>query len=100
MDDAERDDQEDHLEEGDEEVGGGEEQTEHPQDGGSGSLHDGDAQGVEGPADALVRSLVRLGVVVVRDVGGEVDGETDAHDEVDEGDAVKVHAPPAGKGEK
>ena len=94
MEGAEENHQEDHLEEGDEEVGGREGQAEHAQDGGAGALQDGDAEGVETDADPLLGALVLLGEVVVADVRGKVHGESDAHDEVDEGDAVQVDAPP------
>lgn len=87
-------DQEDHLEECDVEVAGGKGQSKHAQNRRHGALDDGQAEGVEAGRDTLLRPLVLLRHVVVADVGREVDGEADAHDEVDEGDTVQVDAPP------
>lgn len=94
MQDAEQDDQEDHLEEGDKEVAGGECQAKDTQDGRARALQDGDAQGVETLLDPLVWRLVLLDQVVVADMGREVDREANAHDEVDQGHAIQVDTPP------
>ena len=69
---AEGDDEEDHLEEGDEDVGGSNHQSDHAEDGGDGALQDGQPQSVQAVPHSVVRSPLAV-QVVVRDVGGEVD---------------------------
>ena len=94
MERAQEDHQEDHLEEGEVEVAGGEGQADNAEYGADRPLDDGQAEGVQARRYPLLRRLALLRHVVVADVGGEVDGEADAHDEVDEGDAVQVDVPP------
>ena len=94
MSSTKEDDQEDHLEEGDVEVAGGEGEPKDPKNGRTSSLDYRHAQRVETGRDPLLRSLVVLGHVVVADVGREVDREADAHDQVDQGHPVQVDVPP------
>ena len=94
MEGAESDDQEDHLEEGDEEVAGGEGEADHTEDGADGPLDDRETQGEEAGGDLGVRTLVLDTHVVIADVGGVVHREADAHNQVDQGHAVEVNAPP------
>ena len=94
MSSTKEDDQEDHLEEGDVEVAGREGEPKDPKNGRTSSLDYRHAQRVETRRDPLLRSLVILGHVVVADVRTEVDGEADAHDQVDQGHPVQVHVPP------
>ena len=91
---AEQDHEEDHLEEGDEEVAGREGEADDAEDGADRALDDREAEGEQAGGDLGVRRAVLHGHVVVADVGGVVHGEADAHDEVDEGHAVQVDAPP------
>ena len=91
---AQEDDEEHHLEEGDVDVAGRKGEADDAKDGGDGALDDGQTQGVEAGGDTLLRAAALLRHVVVADVGREVHGEPDAHDEVDQGDAVEVDAPP------
>jgi hypothetical protein len=91
---AEQDDEEDHLEEGYKEVRGCKRQSQHTDDGGPGTLQNGDAERVQAAANPVLGLLVVLSNVVVADVRAKVDREADAHDEVDEGNAVQPHAPP------
>ena len=106
MSSTEEDDEEDHLEEGDVEVAGGEGKSDHPKNGGASALDYRHSQGIKACGYPLLGRLVVLGHVVVADVGGEVDREADAHDQVDEGHPVEVDVPPghvpddAGLGEK
>ena len=94
MQEPEHNDQEDHLEEGDEEVTRGEGEPDHPEDGRDGALDDGQAEGVERGPDAFAGSVAFLRQVVVADVSREVDGEADAHDQVDQGHSVQSNSPP------
>ena len=89
MEGAQQDDEEDHLEERDEEVGGGEGEAKDSENGGSRALEDRHSQCVERGTDPLRGTLALLGHVVVADVGGKVHGETDAHDQVDQRHAVQ-----------
>ena len=94
MSSTKEDDQEDHLEEGDVEVAGGEGEPKDPKNCRTSSLDYRHAQRVETCRDPLLWSLVILGHVVVADVRTEVDGEADAHDQVDQGHPIQVHVPP------
>ena len=69
---AKEDHQEDHLEEGDEEVAGGEGEADHTEDGADGPLDDWETQGEEAGRDLGVRTLVLDTHVVIADVGGVV----------------------------
>ena len=91
---AKEDHQEDHLEEGDEEVAGGEGEADHTEDGADGPLDDRETQGEEASRDLGVRTLVLDTHVVIADVGGVVHREADAHNQVNQGYAVEVDAPP------
>ena len=88
------DNQKHHLEEGHVDVAGRKGEADHPEDGRDGALNDGEPQGVEAGWDPLLRRPPLLRHVVVADVSGEVDGEPNAHDQVDEGDPVEVNPPP------
>jgi len=87
--------QEYHLEECNEEVGGGECQAENPGYCRAGALQDGNPEGIEAATDPVVGILIILSDVVVADVSAKVHGESDTHDEVDEGHAVETHSPPS-----
>ena len=91
---AKEDHQEDHLEEGDEEVAGGEGEADHTEDGADSALDDRETQGEEAGRDLSVRTLVLDTHVVIADVGGVVHREADAHNQVNQGYAVEVDAPP------
>ena len=82
-----KDDHEKHdLEEGPKDVGGGDSEDDDAEEGGRGSVQ----YGSSGVSDGVPRSLLtRHGVgyqVGGTHVGREVDGETDAHDEVGHND--------------
>ena len=114
MEEAESDDQENHLEEGDEDVGWSNHETHHPQHGGDGALQYGQPQAVQTVPHSVVRAALAV-QVVVGDVSGEVNREPEititikgrvqqtsnsalgylpnTHDQVYHGDGVKVDAP-------
>ena len=56
------------------------------------NLTDWQAEAVETVAHSVVGGAVAVHVAV-RDVGGKVDGEADAHDQVDHRDGVQVDSP-------
>ena len=92
------DHEEDHLEEGYEEVAGGEGEADDPEDGADGPLDNRKTQCEQAGGNLGVRALVLDAHVVIADVGGVVNREADAHDQVDQGHAVQVDAPPGKKG--
>ena len=94
MESTQEDHEEDHLEEGDEEVAGGEGKADDPEDGAHGPLNDRETQGEEAGGDLGVRALVLDAHVMVADVGGVVHREANAHDQVDKGHTIKIDAPP------
>ena len=94
MQKSEQNDQEDHLEEGDEEVARCEREPDDAEDRRYGALNDGQAEGVQRSPDPLARPVALLGEVVVGDVSGKIDREPDAHDQVDQRDAVESNSPP------
>lgn len=73
---AQQDDQEDHLEEGDEDVGGGNHKANNTEDGGDGALHNGKAEPVQAVLDLLVWRPVAI-QIVVRDVRREIDRKSE-----------------------
>ena len=68
---AEGDDQQHHLEEGDEDVGGRDHEADHAEDGGHGALEDREAEPVQAVPHSVVRATHAV-QVVVGDVGSEV----------------------------
>ena len=94
MQSSQQDDQEDHLEEGDEDVAGSEGQTDDSQHSADGSLDNGKTQSEETCGNLVIRRLVLHWHVVVADVRGVVHGEADTHDQVDQRHAVQVDPPP------
>ena len=68
--------QEDHLEEGDEDVGGRNDEPDDPEDGGDGALDDGQAEAVQTVLHALIRAALAI-QVVVGDVRGKVHREAE-----------------------
>ena len=97
MEGTKEDHKEDHLEEGDEEVAGGEGESDDPEDGADGPLDDRKTQREQAGGDLGVRALVLDAHVVIADVGGVVHREANAHYQVDQGHAVQVDAPPRRK---
>ena len=91
---AKEDHQEDHLKESDEEVAGGKGEADHTEDCADGPLDNRETEGEEAGCDLGVRTLVLHAHVVIADVGRVVHREADAHNQVDQGHAVNVHAPP------
>ena len=75
MEKAERDDQEDHLEERDEDVGGSDHEADDAEDGGHGALEDGEAEAVEAVPDSVIRATGTV-QIVIRNVSSKVHGES------------------------
>ena len=94
MEGTQEDHEEDHLEEGDEEVAGGEGEADDPEDSAHCSLDDRETQGKEAGRDLGVWALVLDAHVVVADVGGVVHREANAHDQIDQGHTIQIDTPP------
>ena len=75
MEKAERDDQEDHLEERDEDVGGSDHEADDAEDCGHGALEDGQAEAVETVPDSVIRSSGTV-QIVIRNMSSKVHGES------------------------
>ena len=71
VEEAERDDKENHLEESDKNVGGGDHETNNTEDCGHGALEDGQAEAVEAVPDSVVRAAGAV-QIVIRNVSSEV----------------------------
>ena len=71
MEEAKRDDKENHLEESDKNVGGGDHETNNAEDCGHGALEDWQAEAVEAVPDSVVRAAGAV-QIVIRNVSSEV----------------------------
>jgi len=79
---AQHNDQEYHLEEGDEYVTGGEVEAENAENRREGTLADGQAQGEHAVPHPVICGHVSSRHEMVGDVSGKVDGEANAHNEI------------------
>ena len=75
MEEAERDDQQNHLEESDENVGGSDHEADNAEDGGHGALEDGQAEAVEAVPDSVIWTSGTV-QIVIRYVSSKVHGES------------------------
>lgn len=90
---SEEDHEEDHLEEHQEDVALSKNQRGNSENRADRTLENRESQAVQTLFDPVFYSFLLGGHVSVADVCGEVDRVTDAHDQVNHGDTVKVDVP-------